>query len=173
MTGAAKKSLFDILADRLTDAIVVDLYCGTGTLGLEAISRAARRCYLADCDRRVLARLRRNIEAMGASPACTVWSGDVPSRLARWLAGIDEPVDIAFVDPPFSQVRQQSWQRVSRKLFSALSNSLSDDGLVVLRLPSDASADQTFGPLQVHRVKKYGGMTVMLLAAAAKEQGGG
>ena len=61
ITGSVKKSLFDMLGVRLVDAIVVDLYCGTGTIGLEALSRGAARCYFAERDRAVLERLRRNI----------------------------------------------------------------------------------------------------------------
>ena len=97
ITGAAKKSLFDMLAGSVPGAAVVDLYCGTGSLGLEALSRGARTCAFADRDRRVLGRLRRNIEAVGATEACDVWPGDVTKGLARRLAGLGENVQVLAV----------------------------------------------------------------------------
>ena len=67
ITGLAKKSLFDTLADWMPEAVAVDLYCGTGSMGLEALSRGARRVAFGEMDRRVLERLRRNIDAIGRS----------------------------------------------------------------------------------------------------------
>ena len=63
VTGRVKKSLFVMLGGRLEGAAVVDLYCGTCSMGLEALSRGARACWFAERDRRTVARLRRNIEA--------------------------------------------------------------------------------------------------------------
>jgi len=172
MTAAAKKSLFDILAGRLIDAAVADLYCGTGTLGLEAMSRGARRCYFADRDRLVLSRLRRNIETLGLFPRCVVWCGDVPVSLAGWLEGLDCAIDVAFVDPPFSQVRQSPWQQAADRIFVPLSAHLSADGVVVLRLPSELRVSGDFGPLALQRTRQYGGMKVLLLGRRRRADGG-
>ncbi|MBI5724308.1 MAG: RsmD family RNA methyltransferase [Planctomycetes bacterium] len=85
ITGLAKKSLFDILGPALDGAAVADLYCGTGTMGLEAISRGAASCRFAERDRAVVERLKRNIRDMGVADRSTVWAGDVEVRLADWL----------------------------------------------------------------------------------------
>ena len=106
MTGYAKKSLFDTLGGLLIDATVVDLYCGTGSLGLEALSRGAERCFFADKDRSVLSRLRRNIDTMDLADKCSIWKGDIPARLKAWLEGVEMPIDVAFVDPPYEQTRR-------------------------------------------------------------------
>jgi 16S rRNA (guanine966-N2)-methyltransferase len=166
ITSAAKKSLFDILAPVLAEAAVADLYCGTGTLGLEALSRGARRCWFADRDRGVLERLRRNIQTLGLEDRCTVWSGDVPARLAAWLATLGGPIDVAFVDPPYADARRWSWPQVTDCLFGPLARHLAADGLVVLRTPAALEVPPRLGALSIRRTKRYGDMAVVLLAVA-------
>ncbi len=163
ITAAAKKSLFDILMPYLVEAAVVDLYCGTGTLGLEALSRGAARCWFADYDRRVLERLRRNIQTLGVQDRCTVWSGDITVRLSGWLETMPGPVDVAFVDPPFADARRWSWPMMEASLFAPLAVRLARDGLVVLRVPKDLHVPQQMGALTVRRTKTYGAMKVILL----------
>jgi 16S rRNA (guanine966-N2)-methyltransferase len=163
ITGAVKKSLFDMLGGRLIDAVVVDLYCGTGTIGLEALSRGAARCCFAERDRAVLERLRRNIDAVGAGDRCAVWAGDASRGLTRRLAGLGGAVDLAFVDPPYAAARQWSWEQVGRTIFAPLAEHLADDGLVVLRLPGQVECPATIKGLEIVREKKYGDMALALL----------
>ena len=163
ITGSVKKSLFGMLGDRLIDAVVVDLYCGTGTIGLEAMSRGAARCYFAERDRAVLERLRRNIDAVGVADRCAVWAGDAARGLTRRLAGAGGAVDLAFVDPPYAQSRQWSWDRVGRTVFAPLAEHLADDGLVVLRLPGQVECPATVKGLEIVRERKYGDMALALL----------
>jgi len=163
ITGSVKKSLFDMLGDRLIGAVVVDLYCGTGTIGLEALSRGAARCCFAERDRAVLARLRRNIEAVGAGDRSAVWAGDVARGLTRRLTGVGGAVDLAFVDPPYAQARQWSWEQVGRTIFAPLAEHLADDGRVVLRLPGKVECPATLKGLEIVRERKYGDMALALL----------
>ena len=163
ITGRVKKSLFDMLGDRLLDAAVVDLYCGTGSMGLEALSRGARACWFAERDRRVVSRLRRNIEAVGAGEICGVWPGDATKRLAERLAEVDGPVDVAFVDPPYAAARRWSWDAVAEAIFRPLAERLADDGLVVLRLPAGVELPERVGGLTVVRVRLYGDMALAML----------
>ena len=162
ITGRAKKSLFDVLGDLAAGRTVLDLYCGTGTLGLEALSRGAARCAFAERDRAVLARLQRNIEAVGLAECCTIWRGDVMRRLGRWLGELDEPVAVAFVDPPYAQTGRWSWPRVTDRLFEPLAAHLAGDGLVVLRTASQVEAPDRLGALATRRTRRYGDMTVTL-----------
>jgi 16S rRNA (guanine966-N2)-methyltransferase len=166
ITGAAKKSLFDMLAGRLQDAVVVDLYCGTGSMGLEALSRGARACAFAERDRAVLGRLRRNIEAVGAEAACTVWPGDVTRGLGERLARIGCPVDVAFVDPPYAAARKWSWQAAERTIFTPLAERLADEGRVVLRVPGDVDVPAELAGLGAARTRRYGSMVLALLGRA-------
>lgn len=166
ITGRVKKSLFDMLGERLAGSAVLDLYCGTGTMGLESLSRGARRCWFAERDKRVVSRLRRNIEALGAAGACTVWQGDVTRRLVGWLGEVDEAIDVAFVDPPYAAARRWSWSAVASTIFSPLTRRLAGDGRVVLRLPADAECPEQLGALVVRRRRRYGEMALALLGGA-------
>ncbi len=78
--------------------VVVDLYSGSGALGLEALSRGAQRCLFVERDRRALGVLERNIASTGL-PGATVRSGDVASVLA---SSPPEPADLVLLDPPYS-----------------------------------------------------------------------
>ncbi|MCD4823621.1 MAG: 16S rRNA (guanine(966)-N(2))-methyltransferase RsmD [Phycisphaerae bacterium] len=160
MTGMAKKSLFGILEPWLDGATVLDLYSGTGTLGLEAISRGASRAFFAERDRPVIERLLRNIAECRLEEVATVWAGNIESRLADWLEEMDSPADIAFVDPPFPAVRRWQWERIVRKIFIPLAAALAPDGVVVLRLPDDAPAPENIGPLTRNRLQEYGQMVI-------------
>lgn len=166
ITGLAKKSLFDILRDRLVDATVLDLYCGTGTIGLEALSRGAARCYFADRDGRVLHYLRQNIDMLQARESCVIWRGDVESRLTGWLSSVTGEAHVAFVDPPYAHVRRWDWTAIADRIFVPLSGRLAADAVVVLRVPPRQEVPEQIGPLKVFRSRRQGGTELVLLSLA-------
>jgi 16S rRNA (guanine966-N2)-methyltransferase len=169
MTGQVKKSLFDMLGRRLCGATVADLYCGTGTLGLEALSRGAATCCFAERDREALRRLRRNVAAVAAEGRCIIWAGDVMTRLGGWLEDLARQVDVAFVDPPYEASRRWVWEQAAAKVFSPLAAHLGGDGVVVLRLPAGLEPPRVLGPLAVQRRRQYGDMVVLLLGSGAED----
>ena len=169
ITGLAKKSLFGMLAGHLPGATVVDLFCGTGTLGLEALSNGAAHCIFAERSPAVLSRLRRNIETVGLAGKTTVWAGDVMRSLAKRLAKLDTPLDVVFVDPPYAQSRQWDWPRIIRQLFEPLADRLANDGVVVLRAEIHVERPEVLAGLTVVREKTFGEMALWLLAKAEKE----
>ena len=160
MTGLAKKSLFGILGPHLAGATVLDLYCGTGTLGLEALSQGAARCCFAESDRAVLGRLERNIDTCSVRDESMVWAGNLESRLAYWLEALDGEVDLVFLDPPYAAARRWNWAKIERKIIEPLAARLADDGVLILRLPGDTPAPETLGPLKQTRTKTYGDMVI-------------
>lgn len=171
ITGRAKKSLFDTLSPYLDEAIVLDLYSGTGTIGIEALSRGAAWCAFAERDRNVVSRLKRNIEACDAGEVSDVWCGDIRSILRPRLAGLDREVDVAFVDPPYVDARRWDWTKAEASIFAPLADKLASDGLVVLRTPKGVDIPATLSGLTEVRTKTYGGMVVTLLAKPYPETG--
>jgi 16S rRNA (guanine966-N2)-methyltransferase len=93
-----RESLFNVLAARLdfTGLAVLDLYAGSGALGLEALSRGAASAILVESDHRAAAMITRNVAALGL-PGATVRRAAV----ATVLAGSATPVDLVFADPPY------------------------------------------------------------------------
>lgn len=98
-TDRVREALFNVLAARLDfDGLrVLDLYAGSGALGLEALSRGAASVLLVDSDRRAADVIARNIASVGLSGA-TVRRGTVSSVLG---AGASTPVDLVLADPPY------------------------------------------------------------------------
>jgi 16S rRNA (guanine966-N2)-methyltransferase len=94
-----RESLFNIVTARLdlTGLSVLDLYAGSGGLGLEALSRGADSALFVESDRRAAAVLERNIATIGL-PGATLRRGQVSAVLA---AGTAAPVDLVLADPPY------------------------------------------------------------------------
>jgi len=169
ITSSVKKSLFDMLGGSLREYVVLDLYCGTGTLGLEAMSRGASVCVFAERDRSALARLGRNIRTLGLADRCTIWPGDVMRNVARRLSGLEAPLDLVFLDPPYELARNWSWDAVGEQLFGPIGEALAPTGTVVLRVASKTPVPLCVGELVQHRSRSYGDMEVFLFSPAHSE----
>ena len=96
MTGRAKESIFSILQWDLEGARVLDLFAGSGGLGLEALSRGAATAVFVEKSKRASRVLEDNIEAVGLGGSVVV------ADAATALKGIDGGFDIVFVDPPYA-----------------------------------------------------------------------
>jgi 16S rRNA (guanine(966)-N(2))-methyltransferase RsmD len=95
-----RQALFNVLGPRTQGASVLDLFAGTGALGLEALSRGAAKATFVENDRRAVESLRANLATLKLRPRARVWAGDVFSRLAR-LEEAGEQFDCVFLDPPY------------------------------------------------------------------------
>jgi len=160
ITGFAKKSVFGILAQYMEGAVVLDIYSGTGTLGFEALSYGAEFVCFAELNRRVIERLKRNIEELQVAEKTKVWAGNIESQMVPWMENLSRDVDIAFVDPPFPATRKWDWEKIAEKIFHPITEKLAPDGIVVLRLPGNVPLPETIGALQCNRQKRYGDMLV-------------
>lgn len=98
-TDRVRESLFNIVTARrdLTGLAVLDLYAGSGALGLEALSRGAASALFVESDARTASVIARNIDALGL-PGATLRRGVVATVLA---AGAGSPVDVVLADPPY------------------------------------------------------------------------
>ena len=98
-TDRVRESLFNIVTARrdLAGLAVLDLYAGSGALGLEALSRGATSALFVESDPRSAAVIARNIESLGL-PGATLRRGAVAAVLA---AGSESPVDLVLADPPY------------------------------------------------------------------------
>ncbi len=140
ITDGVKETLFNILGHRLglpgelPALAVLDVFAGPGSLGLEALSRGARRCTFVERDRAALRCLRQNIHTLGVEHACTIWADN--AWTLRWPHG-PERIDLAFVDPPYRDGNDP--QRLA-DLLQRMSASLAPEALVVCRQESAAPA---------------------------------
>lgn len=150
-----RETLFNWLMPHLPGARVVDLFAGTGALGLEALSRGAADVLLIERDPRLAASLRAMLDRLGGAPAGRVAQGDALGLMQQANASFD----IAFVDPPFAD---GLWPRV----WPVLAPRLADGALVYVEAPHGAEVDPPPGWV-VHREGRTREVRYALLRAPA------
>ena len=109
-----REALFSILGN-LDGLRVLDLFAGSGALGIEALSRGAASATLVESDRRAVEAIRANLAPLGEAHADVV-----PADALAWLGGRRGPYDLVFVDPPYSSARMLAGP-LSQKLPAVLS----------------------------------------------------
>ncbi len=100
-TDRLRETMFDILSNMMSMEGIegLDLYAGTGSVGLEAISRGASHMTFVESDRKILSVLERNVRALGSEDHCTVRA----ARVERFIESYQgRRFDIAFIDPPYA-----------------------------------------------------------------------
>lgn len=97
-----REAVFSMIAEHVPDARVLDLFAGTGALGLEALSRGARFCCFVDNGAEALRLVRANILLCSAQDRSRIIAGTVASALRR-LESENEPFDLVFLDPPYGK----------------------------------------------------------------------
>ncbi len=148
-TDRIKETLFNIIAPEVPDAVFLDLFAGSGAIGLEALSRGAKRAVFVDHNRKAAAVIRENIRFTGFDDRCEVHCMDFQAALKR-LAG-KERFDLVFLDPPYGK-------GLAVCALSALTASdlCGDEALVIVEEaidfhPEELSADG----FEIVREKKY------------------
>lgn len=152
-----RESIFDILAhaygDPVAGARVVDLFAGTGALGLEALSRGAERILFVDDGAEARALLRANVEALGAGGVTRVFRRDA-TRLG--LAPPGELFTLAFLDPPYGR------DLASRALCSLVAGGwLAAGALVVVEEAADAPLSPPAEIVEEER-RRYGDTQIVI-----------
>lgn len=95
-----RQAVLNVLAAQIPDARVLDLFAGTGAVGLEALSRGAAHVTFVEREPHALASLRQNLASLGLADRASVMGGDVEACLPR-LAEAGARFDVIFADPPY------------------------------------------------------------------------
>jgi 16S rRNA (guanine966-N2)-methyltransferase len=128
-----KESLFSLLRGHFEGANVLDAFAGSGSIGLEALSRGAAFVLFVERDKAAANLLERNIELLGCGDRCEVLRADAvgPATLAR----CPRPLNLAFFDPPYPLVEDPAgWDRV-RGQVSRVADLLTPTGFITVRTP--------------------------------------
>lgn len=151
-------TLFSLNA--LEDAVVVDLYAGSGSLGIEALSRGAKSCIFVEQDRDALDAIRENIETLGFGDRAIVVAGNVVNWLEK-RASQHGPFDLILADPPY---KDEPWELFLDQIDGDI---LSDSGLLVAESNERVVEHKEW---DVVRNKKYG--TTLVTVLTRKERDG-
>jgi 16S rRNA (guanine966-N2)-methyltransferase len=144
-----RSALFNILAKDIQSKIVLDIFSGSGSIGLEALSRGASHCTFIESGRGILKILKENIGNMDCEESTTI----LPGRVPRIFSSLQEKhFDIIFVDPPFDALMQGVFLDIEDQLLPYLK----DDGLIILRHPENVPFLPDRGLYEMVKEKKYG-----------------
>ncbi len=145
-----KEAVFGSLQFRIPYARVLDLFAGSGNLGLEALSRGAKRVVLNDRNPACVEIIRRNIETLGFSDAARTMNLDYAAAIGR-LSSEGEAFDLAFLDPPY---REGLSEDAVKRLFEA--RLILPGGTVVLEHAAELPPKDVPGVYRVVRTKRFG-----------------
>lgn len=154
-----KESIFSMIDSYIEDSVVIDLFAGTGNLGLEAISRGAREAYFIDNNYTSLNIVKKNIEITGYIKESHV----IYANYEKAIKDMNTKANIIFVDPPYNKGHIKN----SIKLISYY-EILSDKGIIVIEHSINEMYDETPG-LELIKSKKYGITMISILRSLILE----
>ena len=146
-TDRVKESMFNILQFDVEDSRVLDLFAGTGQLGIEALSRGAASAVFVEQRRDAVALIRENLKLTGLSERARVVNGEALS----YLASAGEKFDLIFLDPPYAA---KLWKPVLEAV--SRFDILSDHGIMICESPQDEELPDAVGACRLHRAYRYG-----------------
>lgn len=148
----ARGALFNSLADLVAGARALDLYAGSGALGLEALSRGAESCVFVERDPKAHRTLAGNIRKCGFEGR----SRRVRADARRFLAGAEEGFDLVFVDPPFSELAEWRGGGGAEAAMRDAARILSPEGLLIFRFEDVGAETPDWPGLRMFSDRKYG-----------------
>ncbi len=167
MLDRVREALFSTLAPWSRGAVVLDLFAGSGGLGLEALSRGARHVRFVERDKRAAACLRENVEQLGLERSVAIVRGDALAP-ASWG---EELADIVFLDPPYALLDER---KTRLALFGALAElareHLAPSGVLVFHAPRRALLRSEFAAGLAARERAYG-TNALWYVQVGEEQG--
>ena len=150
MRDFVRAALFSILSDFVEGASFLDLYCGTGSVGLEALSRGARSCTFVDRSREACAIVRRNLDGLGLLDVGEVINGDAVATIGAF-ARRAHTFDLVFVGPPY-------YHEFAPTTLDSLADGriLGADPVIVTEIHQTETAADRYGILRLSDHRRYG-----------------
>lgn len=151
-TDRVKESIFNIIASYVRDASALDLFAGSGALGIEALSRGAKKCTFVENSREAISVVQENIKGAKVSAATVVFM-----EACAFLEKTTETFDLIFLDPPYDA---DLYSAVLKRI--TMRGLLSAAGIIVVERRANAPVPTAEG-LQIITDRKYGQTTISIL----------
>ncbi len=149
-----KEAMFNIIQGYVPDAVVLDMFSGTGSLGLEAASRGAKECHLIDASPITYPYLKKNIQQLSFEDFCYSYNSDAYTNLNKF-ADRKLIFDLIFIDPPYlKNMIPKAIEEIEGK------NLLQQDGIIVTKIDSSEEIYNGTSNILLVDKRKYGNTTV-------------
>jgi 16S rRNA (guanine(966)-N(2))-methyltransferase RsmD len=146
-----KEAVFSIIQFEVEGANVLDLYAGSGQMGIEALSRGARHCVFVDSGRDCRLIMKRNLDHVKLADKARIMTSDALS----FLKSTSGPFDIAFLDPPY---QQGHWEKTLPLVAAAMSES----GAILCETDRKETLPEAVGAFKKRKEYRYGKSKITL-----------
>lgn len=155
-TERVKESVFSALQFEIEGRAVLDLFAGSGQMGLEALSRGATSCVFVDCSREACEIVRDNARGARLMDRARIVNGEA----ARFCATVQERFDVVFLDPPYRA-------GLLPTLLLPVSALAREGGVVVCETDAETVLCEVYGTLRLEKQRRYGKTLVWLYRCTA------
>ncbi len=144
-TDKVKESIFNIIQFDLEGAYVLDLFAGSGQLGIEALSRGAKHCVFVDSSQKSVDVVKANLKTCGFEKRASVFCGD-----GKMYVGLSrDTFDIALLDPPYNK-------QILDSVLPVVAEKMADYGVILCESAVNEVLPETAGEFKLYREYKYG-----------------
>lgn len=144
-TEGVKEAIFSIVQFDVEGAVVVDLFAGSGQLGIEALSRGAKKVYFVDNAAASIRVVRDNLKSTGLEANAVVMN--VPNN--AFLRSCRDKIDIALLDPPYDH-------KLIHKSMPKLVELMSENGIIVCEHECETKLPEEFGDFKISKIYRHG-----------------
>ncbi|MGM0395817.1 MAG: 16S rRNA (guanine(966)-N(2))-methyltransferase RsmD [Bacillota bacterium] len=146
-----KESMFNIISPLKVDSVVVDLFAGSGGIGIEFLSRGSRKAYFIDKDPESIKTIKKNLVHTKLIDKAEIVRGDARAFIKQLKPG--EPwIDYIFIDPPYADVE------LFHKILSLVAEQriLSPDGIIIVEHDKSLQLKKRYSDIEIFDIRNYG-----------------
>lgn len=150
-----KEALFSMWQFKIGGAAFLDLFAGSGSMGIEALSRGAQKAVFVELDRKAIDAIIQNVKTCQFTDSAVIYKDDVFHRI-KWLETNHQFFDIIYLDPPFTV------DEIFIPVLEAIANVdiLNPDGIIAIRTLKEKEMPDVMGDLYKYKKKTYGISTI-------------
>lgn len=151
ITAMMKEALFSMWQFQIQGSDFLDLFAGSGSMGIEAISRGARRAVFVEMNQKAIDVIKQNVKTCKFSEEAVIYKDDVFRRI-EWLKNNGESFDIIYLDPPFTV------DEIFHPVLDAVTSAgiLNEDGIIAIRTLKEKDMPEEINGLEKYKFKVYG-----------------